>query len=81
MAAENANVDLLDSHVCLRQCQLAVEALHKHQLKVEKERQENELLPSKEQFVWLVLTVKKIHPKMKIMPFRMYVPSACVFFF
>jgi ribosome biogenesis protein UTP30 len=65
--------DTLDSHVSAQQCKRAVEALHAHQSKAEQKRGETELLPGKEQFFWLVLAVKKIHPTRKVKPYRMYV--------
>lgn len=66
-----ADKDLLDSHLSLKQCKLAVEALHTNQTKLRAEKEKDELLPSKEPNIWLVLAVKKMQPKQKIMPFRM----------
>lgn len=63
--------ELLDSRVSINQCKLAIEALRDHELKKEQEKEETELLPGKEQYVWLVLAVKKVHPEKKLMPFKM----------
>lgn len=65
---------LIDSHVSLRQCKLAIDALHAHCLKLEEKAAETELLPGKEQFIWLQVAVKKMQPEKKIKPFKM-----CVF--
>jgi ribosome biogenesis protein UTP30 len=67
-----AGAELLDSHVSLDQCKLAVDALHKHS-QAEKQRQENQLLPGEEQHIWLVLAVKEIHHRQKVIPFKMCV--------
>ncbi|PCH40426.1 ribosomal protein L1 [Wolfiporia cocos MD-104 SS10] len=61
---------LVDNHVSLKQCDLAVNALLKHVSKVQEQRAERELLPGKEQNVWLVITVKHMHPEKKLMPAR-----------
>jgi ribosome biogenesis protein UTP30 len=63
--------DLIDSHVSLEQAQKAINALHKHAKKRQEEREETELLPGKEQNVWLVVGVKKIYPEGKLKPFKM----------
>jgi hypothetical protein len=68
-----AQNELIDSNISLRQCQLAVEALHSHQTKVQEKQAESQLLLGKEQHVWLVLAVKKIHPEKNLKPFKMYV--------
>jgi ribosome biogenesis protein UTP30 len=68
-----AKTDLIDSHVSAKQCTRAVHALHAYALKKQKEQEENELLPSNEQYVWLQITVKRMHPEHKIKPFKMYV--------
>jgi ribosome biogenesis protein UTP30 len=44
--------------------------LHAYALKKQKEQEENELLPSNEQYVWLQITVKRMHPEHKIKPFK-----------
>lgn len=62
--------ELIDDHVSLLQCEKAVKALHSHQTKRTTERQENELLPEKEENIWLTLTVKKVSPTLKIKPVR-----------
>lgn len=65
--------ELIDSHVSVKQCHRAVDALLKHARAAEKKREESELLPGKEQHVWLVLAVKQMHPEKKLKPFKMCV--------
>ncbi|KAG6335617.1 hypothetical protein ID866_3474 [Astraeus odoratus] len=65
-----AKTELIDSHVSLKQCELAVEALHEYATKREKEQEENELLPGREQHVWLQVTVKVMQPVQKLKPIR-----------
>lgn len=65
---------LVDSHVSLKQCKLAIEALYSHSSKQEQKAAETELLPGKEQHVWLQLAVKKMQPEKKFKPFKMCVP-------
>ena len=72
---------LVDGHVSLAQCKKAVGALLAHATKFEAEKAEGELLPGKEQNVWLVVNTKVMHPEKKIKPARMYVRAiiaACV---
>jgi ribosome biogenesis protein UTP30 len=68
-----AQAEFIDSHVSLKQCKLAVHALHAHQSKKEQELQESELLPGKEQNIWLNVTVKKIPSGRKFKPVKMCV--------
>jgi ribosome biogenesis protein UTP30 len=68
-----AQLDLIDSRVSLKQCKLAVHALHAHQSKKERELQESELLPGKVQNIWLNVTVKKMPSRRKVKPVKMYV--------
>lgn len=65
--------ELIDSHVSLKQCKQAVEALHGYAIKKEKERAENELLPGKEEHIWLQVTVKRMQPEQRLKPIRMSV--------
>ncbi|KAI6027455.1 ribosomal protein L1p/L10e family-domain-containing protein [Pisolithus microcarpus] len=65
-----AKTELIDGHVSLKQCKRAVTALHDYATKKEKEREENELLPGKDQHVWLQITVKKMQPTQKLKPIR-----------
>lgn len=64
---------LIDEHVSMRQCKRAIESLHAHSSKREQKEAETELLPGKEQHVWLQVAVKKMQPEKKIKPFKMYV--------
>ncbi|TFK39082.1 ribosomal protein L1p/L10e family-domain-containing protein [Crucibulum laeve] len=52
--------ELVDARVSLNQCKKAVEALHSHETKKQQKLDENELLPGKEQNIWLNVTVKRI---------------------
>ncbi|KAJ7166451.1 ribosomal protein L1p/L10e family-domain-containing protein [Mycena crocata] len=65
-----AKDDLIDAHVSLKQCKLAVEALHAHTTKLAEKRQETELLAGKEQNIWLNVTVKKIASAHKFKPVK-----------
>lgn len=62
---------LIDAHVSTQQCQRAVDALLKHALAHEEKRAEHELLPGKEQNVWLQFTVKKMQAEKKLKPVKM----------
>jgi len=64
--------DLIDSHVSLSQCRKAVEALHSHELKKQEKFEENQILPAKEQHIWLNVTVKTISTSHKLKPTKMY---------
>ncbi|KZT28800.1 ribosomal protein L1 [Neolentinus lepideus HHB14362 ss-1] len=65
-----SEADLIDSHVSSKQCKKAVDALLEHALQIQKKKEETELLPDKEQHVWLVVAVKKMQPEKKLMPFK-----------
>ena len=67
-----SQIKLIDNHVSEKQCKLAVDALLDHAVKVQNKKQETELLADKEQNVWLVVTVKQMHPEKKLKPHRMY---------
>lgn len=54
------------------QAKKAVDALFAHQAKVVKEKEGNELLPQ-EEYVWLVVNLKRGSTRAKVMPVRMYV--------
>ncbi|THH17274.1 hypothetical protein EW146_g3505 [Bondarzewia mesenterica] len=62
--------ELIDEHVSLLQCRRAVTALLDHATKFQQEKQEKELLPGKEQHVWLQVGVKKMYPEKKLKPFK-----------
>ena len=64
---------LIDDHVSLKQCRKAVEALHSHELKKKEKLEETQLLPGKEQHIWLNVTVKQIPVHYKHKPLKMYV--------
>jgi len=67
--------ELIDDHVSAKQCQRAVTALLDHALEFQQKQQESELLPGKEQHVWLQVAVKKMHPEKKLKPMKMCVVS------
>jgi hypothetical protein len=54
------------------QAKKAVDALYSHHAKISKEKEETELLPQ-EEYVWLVLNLKRGTTRRKLMPVRMYV--------
>ena len=65
---------LIDSKVSIAQCKLAIDALLKHALAHQATKEQNELLPDRtEQYVWLVVAVKKMFPERKLKPFKMCV--------
>ncbi|KAJ7041271.1 ribosomal protein L1p/L10e family-domain-containing protein [Mycena alexandri] len=55
-----ASEKLVDSHVSVEQCKRAIKALHTHSTQAAAKKQETELLPGKEQNIWLNVTVKKL---------------------
>lgn len=71
-----AEDELIDSHVSLQQCEKAIKALHSHQTKKHAELQESELLPGKEEHIWLNITVKRVSSALRIKPVRMWEPDA-----
>ncbi|KAG6379094.1 ribosomal protein L1p/L10e family-domain-containing protein [Boletus reticuloceps] len=62
--------ELVDGHVSITQCKRAIDALHAYATQLERKRAETELLPGKEQHIWLQITVKTMHPERKLTPFR-----------
>lgn len=73
--------ELIDNHVSVKQCRRAITALMEYVLKEQQKREENELLPGKEENIWLQLAVKEVHSEAKLKPHRMCVnpPFLCVF--
>lgn len=65
--------DLIDGHVSFKQCRLAVTALMEYGLKEQQKREENELLPGKEESIWLQIAVKEVHAEAKLKPRKMCV--------
>jgi ribosome biogenesis protein UTP30 len=74
-----AGDELIDAHVSVKQCKLAVQALHAHSAKASAKQQETELLPGKEQNIWLNVTVKKIASAHKFKPVKMYLLHVKIF--
>ncbi|KAG6812717.1 hypothetical protein H0H92_001078 [Tricholoma furcatifolium] len=66
-----APTELIDGRVSLKQCKLAIDALHTHESKKEQQSQETELLPGKEPNIWLNVTVKKMPSGHKFKPAKM----------
>lgn len=64
--------DLIDSHVSLKQCTKAVTVLHSHETKKNDAYEQDQLLPAKEQHIWLNVTVKTIPSGHKLKPVKMY---------
>jgi len=68
---------LIHSKVSTAQCKLAVDALLKHAFAHQAAKEQSELLPDRtEQYVWLVVAVKKMFPERKLRPFKMCVHSS-----
>ena len=67
--------ELIDEHVSVKQCKLAIEALHTHESKRQAKKEEEELISGKEPNVWLNVTVKKIPPGHRIKPVKVCVVS------
>ncbi len=65
--------ELIDGHVSAKQCKRAVTALMEYALKQQQKREENELLPGKEDCIWLQISVKRVHAEAKLKPRRMCV--------
>ncbi|KAF9479914.1 ribosomal protein L1 [Pholiota conissans] len=61
---------LIDEHVSLKQCSKAVEALLSHELKKKEKFESSQLLPAKEQNVWLNVTIKTIPPGHRLKPVK-----------
>jgi ribosome biogenesis protein UTP30 len=65
--------ELIDGHVSIKQCRRAVTSLMEYALKKQQEREENDLLPGKEENIWLQITVKEVHAEVRLKPSRMCV--------
>lgn len=75
--------ELIDGRVSVKQCRHAVTALMEYAVKQQEKREENELLPGKEENIWLQIAVKVIHGEAKLKPHKMYVNTPqfrCLFF-
>jgi ribosome biogenesis protein UTP30 len=72
--------ELIDSHVSVKQCRRAVTALMEYAVKQQEKRDEGELLPGKEENIWLQIAVKEIHGQAKLKPHRMCVKKKPRFF-
>ena len=70
--------ELIDSHVPAEQCEKAVAALLNHATKIAKQKEEHELLPRKEENLWLVVSVKKVAPEKKLKAHKMYALYHCL---
>ena len=68
--------ELIDSHVPVKQCRRAITALMEYSLKEQEKREESELLPGKEENIWLQISVKEIHGEAKLKPHKMCVKTS-----
>lgn len=66
-------MSLIDGKVDKNQAKKAIDALHAHTTKAQQKQQDTQLLPAKEQHVWLNVTVKKIASAHKFKPVKMWV--------
>ncbi|KAJ7160877.1 ribosomal protein L1p/L10e family-domain-containing protein [Mycena filopes] len=73
-----ATETLVDSHVSVEQCKRAINALHTHSTQAAQKKQETELLPGKEQNIWLNVTVKKIASAHSFKPIKISIPHPLV---
>jgi hypothetical protein len=71
--------ELIDGHVSVKQCKRAITALLEYALKQQQKREENELLPGKEEYIWLQVSVKRVHAEAKLKPRRMCVTCSSAF--
>ncbi|KAJ7644470.1 ribosomal protein L1p/L10e family-domain-containing protein [Roridomyces roridus] len=65
-----AKESLIDDHVSVPQCKRAIDAIHAHHSKHTEKQRETELLPGKEQNLWLQVTVKKISSVHRFKPVK-----------
>ncbi|KAJ7802182.1 ribosomal protein L1p/L10e family-domain-containing protein, partial [Mycena olivaceomarginata] len=63
-------MSLIDGKVDKNQAKKAIDALHAHTTKAQQKQQDTQLLPAKEQHVWLNVTVKKIASAHKFKPVK-----------
>jgi len=61
---------LIDDHVSAKQSGRAVTALMEYALKQQQKREETELLPGKEENIWLQIAVKEVHAEAKLKPHK-----------
>jgi ribosome biogenesis protein UTP30 len=66
-----AQSELIDEHVSLEQCSRAVISLHAHEIKKKEKFEEGQLLPAREQNLWLNVTVKTIPTGHRLKPVKM----------
>ena len=72
--------EFIDGRVSVEQCRRAVTALMEYAVKQQEKREENELLPGKEESIWLQIAVKEIHGEAKLKPHRMCVEIPSISF-
>lgn len=68
---------LIDGHVSSQAAERAASALGSYISKVRDQANEDELLGAKEDFVWLVVSVKRMSPEKNMKPHRMSVYYVC----
>lgn len=64
---------LIDGHVSSQAAERAASALSSYISKLRDQANEDELLGAKEDFVWLVVSVKRMSPEKNMKPHRMSV--------
>jgi len=70
--------ELIDGHVSIKQCKRAVTALMEYALKQQQTREENVLLPGKEECIWLQIAVKQVQAEAKLKPHRIPIKYSLV---
>jgi ribosome biogenesis protein UTP30 len=73
LSLESMSPTLIDAHLSTSQSQLAINALLKHSQKAKEKNEERELLGGREEAIWLVVAVKRMHPEKKLKPYTMCV--------
>lgn len=69
--ATKMSKDLIDLHVSPTAIERAATALNTYISKSHAQQNEDELLGAREDFIWLVLSTKRMSPEKKVKPHRM----------
>ncbi|KAI9507787.1 ribosomal protein L1p/L10e family-domain-containing protein [Russula earlei] len=62
--------EFIDGHVSVKQSRRAVMALMEYAVKQREKREEKELLPGKEESIWLQIAVKEVHAEVRLKPHK-----------
>ncbi|KAI0265548.1 ribosomal protein L1p/L10e family-domain-containing protein [Gloeopeniophorella convolvens] len=62
--------ELIDNHVSVKQCKRAVDSLMEYAAVQQQKREETELLPGREENIWLQVAVKQVHSEAKLKPHK-----------